>query len=352
MKIDTLIFDLDNTIVDTSQLKVHRDARDWRKCEELVSSHTRLIIDPSKLPANLKIGIVTNSPRNYAESILKHYKFPYDSLIAYHDCTPRKPDKAPMLKCLEQLNSSHLNALCIGDNTIDIEAGNSAQIVTIGVSWGDCSKELLQSSNVDHLAEDETKLYDIIRKRVNSEFYPLFVNQNDNKKNTYFLDKYYPYSSTDKDVFRGSNSGRILDVKEGKIDAINYYFDKINPKLNQNITICIVPSSDSEKTNSGIRKLADKLISNNRLDACHCLKRVSTIDKLAHGGSRDIQIHLDSISVIDNHLIDGKDILLLDDIFTTRNSFLACESLLLQAGANRVVCLALGKTTHQELNVL
>lgn len=36
----------------------------------------------------------------------------------------------------------------------------------------------------------------------------------------------------------------ILDLKEGKIGAINYFYDLINREICDNVTICVVPSSD------------------------------------------------------------------------------------------------------------
>ncbi len=56
-------------------------------------------------------------------------------------------------------------------------------------------------------------------------------------------------------------------------------------------------------------------------------------------------MHLGSISVVKAHLIRGRQVLLLDDIVTTGNSFRACRMLLEQNGATLVKCLALAQTS-------
>jgi predicted amidophosphoribosyltransferase len=82
----------------------------------------------------------------------------------------------------------------------------------------------------------------------------------------------------------------------------------------------------------------------NRTDATACLIRHTTINKLATGGDRSIEVHLNSIKVQNPNLIKDKRILLIDDVTTTHNSLFACKQLLLEAGAAQVYCLALGQT--------
>lgn len=50
------------------------------------------------------------------------------------------------------------------------------------------------------------------------------------------------------DVF----SGRILDLKEGKQSAVKYFYNLINEEICKDVTICVVPSSDADKKESGI----------------------------------------------------------------------------------------------------
>ena len=77
----------------------------------------------------------------------------------------------------------------------------------------------------------------------------------------YWLDRERKIKNPLFDVF----SGRILDLKEGKQTAINYFYNLLNEEICEGVTICVVPSSNAEKTESGIGKLAEKLAENKRI---------------------------------------------------------------------------------------
>ena len=80
-----------------------------------------------------------------------------------------------------------------------------------------------------------------------------------------------------------------------------------------------------------------------RIDASSCLVRVHKIEKLALGGPRSIDVHLDSVVVKNGELIQDELVLLLDDVTKTGNSLMACRKLLLDGGAKAVQCAALGQ---------
>jgi predicted amidophosphoribosyltransferase len=145
-----------------------------------------------------------------------------------------------------------------------------------------------------------------------------------------------------------THSGRILDLKESKPGGIKYFADYLAPKLNVSEAIAVVPSHNANKGPGGLHALVSKLLETkcDIADASQTLVRHTTIPKLATGGDRNKNVHLDSIHVPDNSTVVGKRVLLLDDVLTSGNSMLACCEILLGAGAAKVVCLALGKTTY------
>ena len=81
--------------------------------------------------------------------------------------------------------------------------------------------------------------------------------------------------------------------------------------------------------------------------AVQTLVRTRTIDKLARGGNRSVEVHLASIAPAERYerYFAKKAILLLDDVTTTGNSLRACSRLLDQYGADLIYPLALGRTT-------
>ena len=140
-------------------------------------------------------------------------------------------------------------------------------------------------------------------------------------------------------------SGFLLDLKENKPAAVSYFADFLGRIVVANVPIAVVPSHDPASVESGLRSLVRLLASGGRIDASECLVRTVKIEKLAHGGDRSVQTHLNSITVVRPELIQGRDVLLLDDITTTGNSLIACQQLLMQAGASRVQRMAFGKTS-------
>lgn len=155
----------------------------------------------------------------------------------------------------------------------------------------------------------------------------------------YWLDKERNIKNPLFDVF----SGKILDLKEGKLSAIRYFYDLIDAEICRDVTVCVVPSSDASKLVTGIGMLAEMLARNGRVDKVYFLGRDRNIDKLALGSRRDQQIHMQSISTVQEMNIMGDIVLLMDDVTTTGNSLYACKEILLQAGAEHVEMFALGK---------
>jgi adenine/guanine phosphoribosyltransferase-like PRPP-binding protein len=141
------------------------------------------------------------------------------------------------------------------------------------------------------------------------------------------------------------HSKRILDLKDGKDAAVTHFKGMIEPELGDGVVVVTVPSHDPAKTGGGMKKLAAALAeSGNRVDGSGCLARTKKIKKLAHGGDRGKEIHLESVTVAEPELINGKQVLLLDDVTKTGNSLEACAELLIKAGAKAVQRATIGKT--------
>jgi N-acetyl-D-muramate 6-phosphate phosphatase len=137
--IKCIIFDLDNTIVDTECLSRLRKTKKWKECVRILHK-TELfdgiidILDKIKHEGIL-IGIVTNSVSFYAEAVLKYYNINYDTLVAYHDCPTGKPNPGPINLCLRRLRVMASETIGIGDSFIDATAYRAANIKALGAGW-------------------------------------------------------------------------------------------------------------------------------------------------------------------------------------------------------------------------
>lgn len=164
------------------------------------------------------------------------------------------------------------------------------------------------------------------------------------------MGNYYPYWSYEqghkhKNPLFDNYSNQILNLKHHSDSAIKYFYEILKPLSNRNTLLAVAPSHDPQIPDSGVRDVAKLLCKNGLwLDATDCLKRKTKISKLTSGGSRIIQVHLDSIKVENPNIIKGRDIFLLDDVKTTGNTLIACRMLLERAGAKSVKTYALGET--------
>lgn len=163
----------------------------------------------------------------------------------------------------------------------------------------------------------------------------------------YYRPYYMPDGSINPEFRKEKLSGLILDLKEKRPEALDYFFNMINDEICENITICVVPSHSKSTTNeSGIALLARRLAaSKNRIDKVDFLIRDKNILKLSTGGLRNEFVHKNSIIANPCMSIKGDVILLIDDITTSGTSLTACKQILMGNGASRVAMFALGETT-------
>jgi predicted amidophosphoribosyltransferase len=117
----------------------------------------------------------------------------------------------------------------------------------------------------------------------------------------------------------------------------------LDPQLAPDIAIAVVPTHLAYQAFWPVRTLAQQLATEGRTDATGCLVRQTTIRRITFGGPSTKAIHRATIRVEDAHLVAGKRVLLLDDIAKSGNSLLACQEMLLEAGATTVQAMALGR---------
>ena len=80
--IKCLIFDLDDTLIDTSPIANLRDQRQWRDIDaslNLCKPYEQVVdILNTARAAGLKVCVVTNSPASYAKKVLKYFNISID----------------------------------------------------------------------------------------------------------------------------------------------------------------------------------------------------------------------------------------------------------------------------------
>ncbi len=161
-----LIFDLDQTLVDSSIAEAYRDSRQWQKVYELIPSFRlydgmREVLDEI-VRMEFPIVVATSSHSSYCLRVLKYWDIPNIGTICFHDTTRRKPFPDPILKAISLYLKDCNKVLSFGDRDIDIKASNDAKVISVACTWGSADPKTLSKSNPTHTISDSVEILKII----------------------------------------------------------------------------------------------------------------------------------------------------------------------------------------------
>jgi pyrophosphatase PpaX len=88
-----------------------------------------------------------------------------DHAVCVEDTTAHKPDPAPLLHALAQLDVAAGDAVMVGDTPVDIAAGEAAGTAVIGVAWGASGRELLRDAGAPAVAANAEELIRLVGER-------------------------------------------------------------------------------------------------------------------------------------------------------------------------------------------
>lgn len=95
------------------------------------------------------LALCTNKPSQFVPAIVQKYHWHFDSIVCGDTLPHKKPNPEPLLHICHTLQISPLDAIMIGDSKNDILAGKSANMPTLGVSYGYNHNEPIQNSQPD-----------------------------------------------------------------------------------------------------------------------------------------------------------------------------------------------------------
>lgn len=208
-KINTILFDLDGTLLDTNELNfqsyIHtferffpgeytretvvpfygetlqvtfsKVAKDQAMTDEMLKTYRNFNIDKHDEMAvafddveevleilhnaGYKMAIVTSKKKDFAMRGLKIIGIDkyFDEVVSY-DCVKNpKPDAEPIHLALAKLGKTSDEAVMIGDNHQDIVSGKNAGTKTICVGWTIHEKAKMEKYNPDYFIE---KMFDLL----------------------------------------------------------------------------------------------------------------------------------------------------------------------------------------------
>ncbi len=146
MRTTAAIFDLDDTLLDTSALRDARDRRDWRtvfgrlatvkpfKSTRFDATEVTGLVQQARA-RGLKVGLLTHGPEKYASELLRIYSVRVDVMVSGSDGHAPKPDPAGLRAVAAGLGVEPGESVYIGDSVGDFGAAAAAGMTSIGVAW-------------------------------------------------------------------------------------------------------------------------------------------------------------------------------------------------------------------------
>lgn len=161
-----IIFDLDQTLIDSSIAKKFRDMELWDEAHKLIPNFKlypdvqELMIDLKRL--GIKICIVTISPKIYTKKVIRYWRIPCDYMVCCDDTLETKPNPEPIFKGIEKLNEIPEKILSFGDRDIDIIASKKAQVKSVACLWGCNDIKSLLDAKPEYILKKPSEMKEFI----------------------------------------------------------------------------------------------------------------------------------------------------------------------------------------------
>ena len=109
--------------------------------------------------AGVSVGVLSNKYDLAAKGLIRHY---FGDLVQVtcgeRPDTPRKPDPTSALQLLRELGGDAATALYIGDSAVDMQTAQNAGLAAVGVTWGFRPAEELKAAGAQALVSDPSEL--------------------------------------------------------------------------------------------------------------------------------------------------------------------------------------------------
>lgn len=113
-------------------------------------------------------GIVTNKPREYAEPLLEDLALTERcaTLVCPDDVTHRKPHAEPILLACKEIAANPTQSVYVGDHSRDIASGKNAGCLTVACRYGYISpRDPIETWDADHYIDSAGELLNILRQK-------------------------------------------------------------------------------------------------------------------------------------------------------------------------------------------
>lgn len=396
-KVEAVLFDLDDTLVRTTYLAQFREQSDKKGLEENIHKSTlfppvKQIIDEIK-KRDIRLALVTNSPRWYTDRILEFHGInEFEVIISYDDVHAGgiKPSPKGINMALEQLGITNPNrCIYIGDQASDFNAAYYAYVKPVAPSWatrhpiGQAPAAIINSKTLIDSLDDYDKIgmiadqvafhrtFDFPKSQLN--FAPLDKDGNiaplkkdDIKLITfgrYFSQKseitsrYHEQHQLSKDI-QAKELSETYVVPNYWVDLLSrvivniplYFFEGTNSNFDI-ITVIPAKKGKNKRLENLLKRIEQNCDTKSKFipdifefkDGAKSLKTLG--GKNARKSELDLNYKLKEKNISE---IKGKSILIIDDVTTTGATFEKSFELLESAGADFSIGICVAKTVSMK----
>ncbi|KZM46951.1 HAD-IA family hydrolase [Labrenzia sp. OB1] len=157
-----IIFDFDQTLVDTSSVEHLRATRNWKavmaRASQLPVYEGVNNLIQELHDAGQTIAIVTKSPDMVPKAFIKAHSWPIAIVVGYHHVKNRKPHPEGLLLAMSKAGASPSETYHVGDQPQDTEASRAADVIAVGSAWGCTDTSELEVSKPDVLFSSVAEL--------------------------------------------------------------------------------------------------------------------------------------------------------------------------------------------------
>ena len=113
--------------------------------------------------AGVKLAVLSNKPHLQTLDVVEtFFSGVFDIVQGQMEGVPRKPDPSAVLMITEQFGVSREECVYVGDSDVDMQTAKAADVLSVGVTWGFRSKEVLLANGAMHTIDRAEELISIV----------------------------------------------------------------------------------------------------------------------------------------------------------------------------------------------
>lgn len=112
----------------------------------------------------MKLAVLSNKPHDQTRNVVSTFfgEDMFDVVQGQQDGVKRKPDPEAVLRILRRFGVSPDACVYVGDSDVDMRTGKAAGALTVGVTWGFRTEDVLLENGADHIIDTAGELLEWI----------------------------------------------------------------------------------------------------------------------------------------------------------------------------------------------